>query len=357
MGPEAGLSPIDLGLEDKETAEKEKPIDALVVFGFGITSDQDLEKAAMGKSLIGHPERGWRLPLGAKLRTMAAAKLFSEGQVGDVILTGGAVKEKEGVPSSEAQLMKDYFLKKLEQKWRKGLLEEYKEAEGNIRDAEGKIRPDIETKINEIINTRLQDADQHILLEDKATNTIENFAHTINYLEENKEQYRNISLLSNDFHLDRIVKLANKLGVKGEGQGAEELVSEIDPRLEKVADNYFDPEQNQVYREEVLKDLDDEERQVVEARLGTSIVDYQKGERRWSRGLDEIPEYWLPNVKFIKNPDQLKRILKAEQSVQEVLAQKGITDIDGASEEEIRAALDKIERKMPPKEWEEEIYQ
>ncbi|MFA6492739.1 MAG: YdcF family protein [Patescibacteria group bacterium] len=327
-------------LEYEKSIEQEtkKPIDALVVFGFGIVSDQDLEKQAMGKEIIGKPEKSWRLPLGAKLRTMAAAKLFMDGQVGDVILTGGTVKQKEGINASEAQLMKDYFHHKLENWW--------------TRDLKKEGRSDDEVA-NEI-EARWQNTEPHVLLEDKATNTIENFAYTINFLEANRGKYQNTALLSNNFHIDRIVKLANKLGASGKGVGVEPVVSVIDERYQKIADNYFGHEKNQIYRQEVLKDLDEERQKIAEVRLGTSLLDYEKGEKRWSRGLDEIPEYWLPNVKFIKNPEQLKNILSAEENVQEVLRQHGIEDIDAADEGEIRQALEGIERKMPPKDWEEE---
>ena len=324
--------------EQEKSVEKEKPIDALVVFGFGIISDKDLENQDRGRSLIGQPVKGWRLPLGAKLRTMAAAKLFNEGQVGDVILTGGSVKQKEGIEASEAQLMKDYFHHKLNNWW----TSELKKSD--------KTEDEIKTEVAE----RWQNTEPHILLEDKATNTIENFAYTINYLEANKDKYQNVSLLSNGFHIDRIVKLANKLGASGEGVAAEPVVSKIDPRLEKIAENYFGSTKNEEYRQEVLADLNKEQQKIAEARLGTSETEYQKGEKRWSRGLDEIPEYWLPNVKFIENPEQLKKILTAEENVQQVLKEKGIENIDTASETEIRTALDTIERVMPPKEWEEE---
>lgn len=326
--------------EDEKTLEKEKdkPIDALVVFGFGIISDQDLEKQAIGKSIIGQPEKGWRLPIGAKLRTMAAAKLYFEGQVGDVIFTGGTVKEKEGIASSEAQLMENYFQHKLKNWW----TEKFKK--------EGKSEDEVKAEVDK----RLEESSQHILLEDKATNTIENFAHTINYLEAKKNEYQSIGFLSNNFHVERIVKLANKLGTSGRGVAAEPVVSEIDPRYQEIAEKYFGPERNEEYRQEVLRDLNEDQDRIAQARLGTSEADYQKGERRWSRGLDEIPEYWLPNVKFIQNPDQLRKILKAEENVQEVLRQHGVADISAASETEIRQALEGIERKMPPEEWGEE---
>lgn len=346
----------DLDTPDLDTPEKKKtkPIDALVVFGGGILSDQDLESQERGKSTLGKPEQGWRLPLGAKLRVLAASELYLNGQVEDVILTGGPMKKNEGIEDSEAQLMRDYFLRKLEQRWRSELLNDYKEAEGNVRNAEGEIRPDIAGRINEIIEMRLQDASQHVLLEDKATNTIENFAHTINFIDRNPSKYQNIALLSNNFHIDRIVKLAGKMGVKGQGIGSEDVVADLGPRYETVAKRYFDPEENSAYRQEVLAQLSSEDKTVAQFRLGDKAEDRPKSERRWSRGLDEIPEYWLPNIKFIENPERLKNILSAEEKAQAILKKHGIENIETASPEEIHAALASVERILPPKEWEEE---
>ena len=107
-------------VENKEN-ERQKPIDALVVFGGGIISDKILggdeeqghKGMDMGHKIIGHPEQGWRLPLGAKLRALGAAELYLSGQVNDLILTGGPIKKAEGIEASEAQLMKKYLQHKL----------------------------------------------------------------------------------------------------------------------------------------------------------------------------------------------------------------------------------------------------
>lgn len=340
--------------QSKEKVDKEKPIDALVVFGGGVLSDKSLEAMDVGKKLIGNTEHGWRLPLGAKMRVLAATELYLGGQAEDVFFTGGAVGSKEGLEKSEAQLMQDYFLGKLKQRWHSDLLKEYEEAEENVRNEEGEIRPDIAERINEIVEMRLQEASQHVLLEDRATNTIENFAHTINYLDQDKDKYQNIALLSNNFHIGRIEKLAGKMGVEGQSIGSEDVVKKMDPRYEKVAKRYFDPEVNEAYRAEVLGELEGEKKMQMESRLGGIAKDYPKSERRWSRGLDEIPEHWLPNVSFIENPERLKGILKAEENIESILRQNGVDDIETADPDELRKVLASIERKMPPKEWEDE---
>lgn len=346
-----GLSPnvdgeefVALNSPEINEEEKQTPIDALIVFGGGVLPDSSLEAMNMGKKLIGHPEKGWRMPLGAKMRALAAAELYLGGQVKDVILTGGATGK--GLEFSEAQLMQKYFLRKLEQRWRSELKKQYQES-GNLND-------ETLSQIEAIVKTRQKEAEQHVLLEDKATNTIENFAYTVNFIDKNPDKYQNIALLSNNFHIDRIVKLAGKMKVEGKGIGSEDIVSNLSQRHEKVAQRYFDPEVNEVYRNEVLVELGGDEKIITERRLGDLAKERPKSERRWSRGLDEIPEYWLPNIKFIENPERLKSILSVEEKVAEILAQQGIADIETANPQDIQTALGSIERLLPPKEWGEE---
>lgn len=336
--------------QEIEQTEKEKPINALVVFGFGIRSDRDLENMAMNDPEIPKSDR-LRLPLGAKLRVVAAAEMYYDGQVGDVIFTGGPVKKSEGVEESEAELMEKYFLRILAKRKRGEIL----------RTMRGSgINPDQQTdEINSQINQYTEQAREHIFREDRASNTIENFSNTVNFLRDNREQYATVGLLSNQFHLDRIAKLAGMHQTKGDPISAEQTVIERHSKYQKIADHYFSTEGNQRFREEVLNEFADEggneDRAQVEARLGTSYGDYLRGERRWSRGLDEVPEYWMSGLQFVDNDEHLLSILRAQQGVQRVLRDKfGIENIDQAPIGTIRKALSETERVIPPEEWGEE---
>ncbi len=334
--------------------EKEPTFDALVVFGFGIKSDLDLEKRGQDTTgLVKGGYQPWRLPLGAKLRTVAAAEVYLTGSVGDVIFTGGPVKVREGVPESEAELMKEYFLHILEKRKRE-----------EIRHG-GMNQDDIEKELHQY----LSDAASHVRLEDKATNTIENFSNTINHI--NAESYSNIGLLSSQFHLARIMNLAKRHGIEGVGVSAEEEVLKKRRHYQKIVNRYFSEEGNKQFREEVLSDFQDIEaiKQVetkfgpgygsfmgdhenkTTKKLGTSFEDYQKGERRWNRGVDEIPEYWMQGLQYIENPEILINILRAQDGVQGVLKEKYGLNVDEASIEDIKNALGETERIMPPEEW------
>lgn len=320
-------------------SEDHKPVDALIVFGAGIRSDQELDKLGFQspdefESADAGLTSRLRLPMAAKLRTVAAAEFYLQGQTGDVIFTGGKVKEGEGVEQSEAQLMKDYFEKIVCKRWAAELKKEGKEPE----------------EIRSIVEERWAQTEPHILLEDKATNTIENFAYTVNFLDRNKSKYRNIALLSNEFHMDRIMQLAEMLRVQGERVSAEPTTAGKRPHYGRFVRNYFDLEGNTAYRKRILSSINESNLPTAEARLGSPYSAAISGERRWSGGLREMPAYWLPNVWPIEDPARLHEILTAQQNIADELEGQRI-DLS-ASEEDIRTALKNIERKLPSVRWE-----
>lgn len=327
------FAPIEQNELNEEEPNK-KPIDALVVFGGGIISDEGLEKMQIGSELIGHSEKGWRLPLVARLRVLGATELYLRGEVEDVILTGGKVAKEKGIDASEAELMKKYFLHTMKKRWSKDLK------------GQGFSETDIDRNVQELLN----EAEKHILLEDKATNTIENFAHTINLLTADKEKYANIAFMSNGFHIDRIVKLAKKFLVEGQGISSEPEISQRDNRYKKIADIFLDKETNKKYYEEVIATQDKEDRRISETRFFDPDA-ADKGEKRWSRGLDDIPAYWLPNVAVMEST-QLREVLAAE-NVLNYLSENGI-QVDQISDDELVRHLKSIPREIPPAEWGEE---
>lgn len=189
LGPE----PKELGIEEEvsvEREEKNKPYEVLVVFGFGARprSKQEAEE---------NPDQndGWHLTVGTKARVLAAGELWRMGEVDKIILSEGSAPDKE---KSGAQLMKEYLLAKY---------------------------PEI--------------PEEKVILEDKAANTIENFAGTVDYLDrsgvtgsrkENEEKKitkpsSSIAFLSNRFHLARIEQIAEKFGIQGDNFSAEDVLA------------------------------------------------------------------------------------------------------------------------------------
>jgi len=334
--------------DDKEK-EGRKGIDALIVFGAGIRSDRDIarlkELDEYDQQMLQEPEARSRLRLteAAKVRIVGAVEMFLDGQVRDVILTGGAVLKEQGIDETEAELMKAYFEKIIKKRWRSELRTSYEHDSLEAKQDAERVEAEVDRQWSEV--------EPHIILEDKATNTIENFAHTINHLNDNPGQYDNLAFMSNQFHTERIIQLANILALKGEGRPAESEILNKRVKYETYIKNNFDLEGNKEYRERVLEGLTESERKVVaHYMLNANMESADQGEKRWSRGLSDMPEYWLSNVQFINNIDHLRQILNGDPKASELMELRGV-DVDTADIDDLKKVLAGVERKLPPEEW------
>lgn len=258
-----------------EDENKPPSIDALIVFGEGPVKKDQIDTHI-----------GWGLPVGAKARCIAAAELFNKGQIREIILTGGKTGG-ENYPS-EAELMKRYLVNKF-----------------NI--------PEIA-----------------LVLEDKSTNTIENFAHVLNLVDSNKDQYQNLSFLSAGFHLARVEKLAKKFLTEGNKFSAQELIKDRSTRHNKWVEKTTDPNKNESYKNTLL------------------------AENKWTRALEQIPGYWLPNASYA-NPERLKAILKALPEAEQWLKENNLANWEDLDPEQMQQKIREIKRTMPPSEWQSDF--
>lgn len=352
--------------ESKENQSR-KPIDALIVFGASINSNHKLEQMdRLNEELIQSPEASARirLTLAAKLRVVATAELILSGQVEDIILTGGKTQEKNGVPESEAELMKTYLKVILKKRWRS---EEIKVA----RETGQEIGDDLDVRLED----RWRELESHVILEDQALSTMQNFSYAVNYLDANKTKYQHLAFLSNGFHIPRIMEIANKYQMDGSAFAAEELAAHRNRGYEALSRNYFDVKGNSKFRKEVLNfdpDSNDgftmgilmavqeaekaeRQRNVVEARIGSSMEEAEKIERYNRRAIAKVPEFWLPDVVHIADLDRLKSIISKDE-VREVIESQGVDDVANAFAEELRDALSGLKKKSPPRGWREEDY-
>ena len=265
--------------------EKRKPFDAVIVLGAGI--EDPFYKWYNEK----HPEapvaltdqdknKGWMLGVDARMRTIAAAEMYRQGLTGQIIFTGGRTAEGRGIAESEAQKMKEYASRLLE---RAGLSKE--------------------------------EIEQAIILEDKATNTIENVANVCNIIDQNPDKYHNLAVLTNQYHLDRAQEILGKFNLEAQGVNAEDLLKSRSPKYERVIEKFF------------------------------NSPDYQgklAGEMRWTKGLKEMPQYWHPQALTVESPERIDYIL--ESLGLEQIAEK-------VGKENLRKFLEETPRNIPPERW------
>jgi uncharacterized SAM-binding protein YcdF (DUF218 family) len=219
--------PVFRAQEEECESEPKKRYGYLIVFGFG-AKPRTIEEAEAD------PDReediGWHLPVGTKARVLAAGELWRMGEIDKIVMSEGKGPDKE---KSGGELMREYLLAKY---------------------------PEI--------------PDDNVIVEDRATNTIENFAGTVNFLDESNihsdkaigsrteaTDSSNVAFLSNRFHMARIKNIAEKFGFKGDGFAAEDVLGlAASQKIDKKGNPYskrFDiwnyrmsnPEGNDVWRD------------------------------------------------------------------------------------------------------------
>ncbi len=321
MNPES-FTPSFNDPEKKEEKEKgpEKPhFDAVILFGGGLENPDeefpDLSKEEIDGFIkdfsddFSDRKKAWIrrarvVPnIRTKVRALGCLEILKEGDVDEIFITGGKVNPRF---PSEAELMRDYIAQKYQQELKEEIEKE------NLTEKQA-----IE-KMSEMIGK--------LKIEDGAVNTIENFANVINMMDRNEKSYDNIAFLSNSFHISRLNELGERFGLEGEELEAEEWAAKRSEGHRKLLKRACDPD-NPVY-EEMLK-----------------------GETRWSRGLKEMPLYFLPQAVAV-NEERLQRIYQTHKDeIDESLRKHGL-DWEEFLElpEEERLKL----RELPPEEWTEE---
>lgn len=181
---------------------------------------------------------------------------------------------KDGNWPSEAELMKDVIWRRFSPEFRVKYLREHPEVK--------KDDPDLDTKVK-------QEFDRVVKTEDEATNTLENFALTI---DKNPDVFsKKVGLLSVNHHLRRILLLANRFTI--DAAEADEVSSQI--QLEKRANQRTKKAYEKLLRTELPE-----------------TVKFGKDEKKWIAGLED-PQYvlyWLPYIAEIKDPGIVQRIIK-----------------------------------------------
>lgn len=326
------LERSEFELEEDEL-DRKGTADALIVFGFGIKDpiwmQKEKEAVSAGAEILPTDEsEGWMLSLGAKMRVQAAAELYLKGATRDVIFTGGATRTKDGIDKTEAEVMQEYFLHILKKR-------KFEELKGEQVELSESDKRDIEQAAEQYT----EEAKSHLIKEDQATNTIENFSRTLAMFDRNPDKYKKIALLSNRFHIDRIGQLSEQFMMKADQEyGAEDVMAEAraGKRHEAMTTGILN------------RYLDSEE-----------YYDFTLRENQWRGGLRKVPEYFLPQTIYV-DLERFRQILQNMASQEEVydskLAEMGINTetLDSLTSEElgeVRQKVANIDRFLPTSDW------
>ncbi len=271
----------------------------LVVLGQGpVLNEETMEKPSPGSKDIKETSISWM-----KTIARAAGELKLAGEIGKIILTGGKTggedyhgldkKAENEKRLSEAELMK------------KILIEEYGISEDDI------------------------------IVEDKATNSLQNFAYSLNKIDslENPGSKANIGFLGADFHLARIRMLAKLFGLNNETAfSAEQVFKKIaqdteDLDLLNLINLRLNPNEDLSAPNSRINwnDIDNTPRSAMKAPSyfekqkgmeGKGISEKMKDENWYTYGLLEKPTYWIGYIGFLDNNDRLMKLLKSINEIQ-----------------------------------------
>ncbi|OQB05907.1 MAG: hypothetical protein BWY19_00686 [bacterium ADurb.Bin212] len=353
---EGSHNPEFISLSQQEVEDFNfKPVDALIVLGAAINSDEKLESVRRyDADLLSNPESALRLrlPIPAKLRCVAAAELFLTGNVGDIIFAGGKTAKNKGVDSSEAELMSHYFLRIVAKRAKSRIRTEYKKE--NLDDS-SEQEEEIEARVNQV----LEDARSRLVLEDQSESTLQNFANTANLIDQNRSKYQDTGILTNGFHLPRALKIAQTFAEQSSGYDAESFAS-TNTHYHNLAERYFDPERNLDFRQEALLLVeeaiiggmaDSSMREVIKQRLGSSMDRRAEGEQYGMNVLKYLPEYWLPDLVYVQDPSRLKMILEQNPEARQLVESISGEDIESSDREKLIEAISQVKRIVPRGVW------
>jgi|GEM_PF-387613 hypothetical protein len=326
-------------LRDCLSENEKKPsqkVDYLMVFGQGPVLDKEtMDKPDPNKKKVDNEAIPWM-----KTIARAAGELKLADTCDKIILTGGKTGGENS--KSEAELMKEI------------LVSEYHIPENDI------------------------------LLEDKATNTLTNFAFTLNTMDsyaKTFDQSSKVGFLGTDFHLARIRLLAKQFGMNDFSAFSAEQIFKLiaqrtgDAELLDLINIRLNPNEDLVPDDSridwpAFQTLSTEEKSEQPSRSAMKAPSYYEkqpgleagskdilsmfgGENRWTAGLIDIPEYWIGYVGQINNNERMMLILTNPKIVKpEELQRLGVSLQE--SPDEIRKKLlfyTSEKRKMPEEKY------
>lgn len=310
-------------LKPNERTQESKKIDYLLVFGQGpVLNETTKMKPVAGQVNVKETAIAWM-----KNSARAAGELYLEGATKKIILTGGKTGGAEY--KSEAELMRDV------------LVNEYHVPESDI------------------------------ILEDKATNTLQNIPLSLNKIDAGNSSPDSpkpkVGLLGADFHLSRIRLLAKFFGVENsQAFSAEQIFNLIAEKtnnsdMKHQIQLILNPNEDLSAPNSRIN-WSDTSGDSKSALKSTTLFEEQKGSEKkgivdrlldenwFTFGLLEKPKYWIGYLSFLQNNNRLLSILNlVNKSSPNLLGELGINIHD--EPEKIKISLKKYteaERELPP---------
>ncbi|HEY9606198.1 MAG TPA: ElyC/SanA/YdcF family protein [Allocoleopsis sp.] len=158
------------------------------------------------------------------------------------------------------------------------------------------------------------------ILEEEAADTIFNIIYIANIIDRTPRLYQNLLFVALGCHLPRIREICTLIGLNGSFVAAETVLAIRSKRHQDLLLEAFQP-------------------------ANTNYANLVASQARGSRGLKELPEYWLPPLAFLNNSERLIKILQ-NPSIQTFLQSQEI-DIFAKSMDNVRKKLSLITRKFP----------
>ncbi len=138
--------------------------------------------------------------------------------------------------------------------------------------------------------------DERILFEDASTNTLENFACTVNKYPELLNEEVKVGFLAVEHHLDRVAMFGKLFSIQGDKLCAQKMLRTMSLEEE------ISVQETKTYIQETGKFVED--------------FDIVSQEKRWRKGIQdpEYVKYWLGYVALVKHPKIMHNIMKQLQT-------------------------------------------
>lgn len=282
-----------------------------------ISEDDKLKQIEAQRQKWQHTGR-FALNRWSRENALAAGALLVEGRTDKLILSGGKTKPNfvgEGfnpLPTertddanwpSEAELMREIIVSR----FRSELCAKFK--------IPGPLSPDYDPQ------SLAKILDPIIKVEDASTNTLENFAYTINNSPDLLRNDGSVGLLGTDFHIKRVAALSHLFSVN-EGEGGQFGAQEV---LAERAGN-----QGKTLYESILKHMTTPDQNV-------DLQERMHQEQWWTKKLDDTLLYWVGYFGHVKDPSVLQNVMALLKNDVWVTQAKKAFDIVGLNFDDLQA--------------------